>query len=96
MSTRLTDPKVAADLERNIAGLQAAGIEPDMSNLRYVKLAKYEDNNEYLDMMKFARETGVCPIYATSGLPVKDKTCKQSIKDIRECSECVRSWLDKD
>lgn len=93
MSTRLTDPKVAADLERNIAGLQAAGIEPDMSDLRYVKLAKCENDDRYLDMMKFARETGVCPIYATSGLPVKDKTCKQSIKDIHECSECVRSWL---
>ena len=40
---RLTDQKVAEELERNLKGLQKAGVEVNMSDLRYVKLAKFED-----------------------------------------------------
>lgn len=47
---RLTDRKTAADLKRNAEGLQAKGIEPNMSDLRYIKLAEYENREE--------RETG--------------------------------------
>lgn len=43
---RLTDRKVAADLKKNIEGLRAVGAEPSMSDLRYVKLAEYEDAEE--------------------------------------------------
>lgn len=43
---RLTDRKVAEELEHNIEGLQKAGIEPDISDLRYIKLAKYENEEE--------------------------------------------------
>lgn len=39
---RLTNDKVADNLKENIKGLQAIGYEPDMSNLRYVRLAEYE------------------------------------------------------
>ena len=39
---RLTDDKVADNLKENIEGLQAIGYEPDMSNLRYVRLNEYE------------------------------------------------------
>ena len=43
---RLTDRKTAAELKRNCEGLQAAGIEPSMSDLRYIKLAEYENEEE--------------------------------------------------
>ena len=43
---RLTDRKTAADLKRNAEGLQAKGIEPNMSDLRYIKLAEYENREE--------------------------------------------------
>jgi hypothetical protein len=44
---RLTDRKTAADLKRNAEGLQAKGIEPNMSDLRYIKLAEYENREEH-------------------------------------------------
>lgn len=43
---RLTDRKTAADLKRNCDGLKAAGIEPNISDLRYIKLAEYENREE--------------------------------------------------
>lgn len=43
---RLTDRKTAADLKRNCEGLRAKGIEPNMSDLRYIKLAEYENREE--------------------------------------------------
>ncbi len=43
---RLTDRKTAEDLRRNVEGLQKAGIEPDISELRYIRLAAYEDAEE--------------------------------------------------
>lgn len=43
---RLTDSKVAESLRSNIEGLRKAGIEPDISDLRYIKLAEYENEEE--------------------------------------------------
>ena len=43
---RLTDRKTAADLKRNCEGLRKKGIEPSMSDLRYIKLAEYENKEE--------------------------------------------------
>lgn len=43
---RLTDSKVAECLRSNIEGLRKAGIEPDISDLRYIKLAEYENEEE--------------------------------------------------
>lgn len=43
---RLTDKKTAADLKHNVEGLQAAGVEPNISDLRYIKLAEYENREE--------------------------------------------------
>lgn len=45
---RLTDRKTAAALKENAEKLQAAGFAVDMSNLRYIKLAEYEDAEELL------------------------------------------------
>lgn len=43
---RLTDSDVAENLRSNIEGLERAGIEPSMSDRRYVKLAWFEDQEE--------------------------------------------------
>lgn len=43
---RLTDPKVAEDLRSNAEGLQSKGFEVPIDDLRYIKLAKYEDMEE--------------------------------------------------
>lgn len=44
---RLTDDKVAKELEDNIRRLEERGIEPDVSDRRYVALARYEHLEEY-------------------------------------------------
>ena len=46
MTKRLTDPRIAVALLSNIEGLVAAGIEPDIEHLRYIKLAEYEDRED--------------------------------------------------
>lgn len=43
---RLTDKKVAADLKHNADSLRAAGFDIPIGDLRYIKLAKYEDEEE--------------------------------------------------
>ena len=43
---RLTDRETAEEIKENIAGLKAKGIKPDMSDLRYVKLAEFENEQE--------------------------------------------------
>ena len=43
---RLTDSTTAAALRANAAGLQAVGIEPPIDDLRYIKLAEFEDEAE--------------------------------------------------
>lgn len=43
LKMRLTDPVVAANLRKNMEELQKVGIKPEISTLRYIKLAEYED-----------------------------------------------------
>ena len=43
---RLTDRKTAAALKKNADGLKSKGIEPNISDLRYIKLAEYENREE--------------------------------------------------
>ena len=40
---RLTDRELAKALKSNCEGLKRAGIEPNMSDLRYIKLAEHEN-----------------------------------------------------
>lgn len=50
---RLTDDKTAEGIKRICDGLIAAGAEPTMSDLRYVKLAEYEQTGyEPADLVK--------------------------------------------
>ena len=41
---RLTDQKTAEALKHNAAGLIEKGFEPSIFDLRYIKLAEYEEN----------------------------------------------------
>lgn len=43
---RLTNKKVAANLKSNIEGLKRAGIDISIDDLRYIKLAEYENEEE--------------------------------------------------
>lgn len=42
----MTDRKTAAALKENAEKLQAVGVTPDISHLRYIKLAEYENAEE--------------------------------------------------
>ena len=46
---RLTDRELAKALKSNCEGLKRAGIEPNMSDLRYIKLAEYENAAELIN-----------------------------------------------
>lgn len=52
---RLTDRDVAERLKENIEGLKAKGLKPDTGDLRYVKLAEFEN----LEEMKIGKLSGV-------------------------------------
>lgn len=43
---RLTDRRTAEAVRENIEKLRAAGIEPSVGDVRYVKLAEYEDKDK--------------------------------------------------
>lgn len=43
---RLTDRRTAEQVRENIEKLRAAGVEPSVSDVRYVKLAEYEDKEK--------------------------------------------------
>lgn len=43
---RLTDKKAAEALRHNASGLRAKGFEVPIDDLRYIKLAEYEDEQE--------------------------------------------------
>lgn len=47
---RLTDKELAKALKSNCEGLKRAGIEPNMSDLRYIRLAEYENAAEHIEM----------------------------------------------
>lgn len=47
---RLTDKELAKALKSNCEGLKRAGIEPNMSDLRYIKLAEYENAAEHIEI----------------------------------------------
>lgn len=43
---RLTDRRTAENLKSNTEGLIKAGVEPSVLDLRYIKLAEYENAEE--------------------------------------------------
>lgn len=54
---RLTDKKTAEDLKSNIEKLKQAGIEPSVMDLRYVRLAEFEDKEEANESRNRPEET---------------------------------------
>ena len=46
MMNRLTDRRTAEAVKSNLEGLKAKGMEISILDLRYVKLAEYENNEE--------------------------------------------------
>ena len=51
---RLTDRRTATELKANADGLRAAGLEPSEIDKRYMKLAAYEDAEEFIEMTTHA------------------------------------------
>ncbi len=51
---RLTDRELAEALKSNCEGLKRAGIEPSISDLRYIKLAEYENAAEHIETVTSA------------------------------------------
>lgn len=97
---RLTNKKTADELRHNIAGLIAKGIEPSALDIRYVKLADYEDeeerqaehnkrddqNNNTVGKVKFVLDG--CDIAFTAEAP-EDITLKQLLK---QCDRIVPNY----
>lgn len=46
MMNRLTNRRTAEAIKSNLEGLKAKGMEVNISDLRYVKLAEYENHEE--------------------------------------------------
>lgn len=49
---RLTDRRTAAELKANADNLQELGLEPTISDQRYIKLAEYEDIEELFEKVQ--------------------------------------------
>lgn len=55
---RLTDRGTAEVLRSNMEGLKKAGIEPSIEDLRYIKLADYENIVERLERQRYQENGG--------------------------------------
>lgn len=78
---RLTDRKTAADLKHNCEGLREKGIEPSMSDLRYIKLAEYENAAELINITTNAPALSYQVAMIKELLDGKAVRCKVNITD---------------
>lgn len=89
---RLTDRELAKALKSNCEGLKRAGIEPNMSDLRYIKLAEYENREEHREFdrfytLKYGEVTAnqvAATKYALENRP--RKAAKVNLEQIVECA----------
>lgn len=72
---RLTDRRTAAELKANGERLRELGFEPSILDLRYIKLAEYEDAEE---LIKTTADVE----------PVKHGRWERRMGKIYTCSEC--------
>lgn len=79
---RLTDRELAKALKSNCDGLKRAGIEPNMSDLRYIKLAEYENREERERADRFMQISAAK--YALENRP--RKAAKVNVEQIVECA----------
>lgn len=90
---RLTDRKTAAALKENAEKLQAAGFEVDISNLRYIKLAEYEDAEELQERFQWLKENPcIVPLKFTG--TNKMKNIPECIDEIHDDPTCYKEALN--
>lgn len=78
---RLTDKEVAKALKSNCEGLKRAGIEPNMSDLRYIKLAEYENAAEHIEIVTNAPAISYQVAMIKQLMDGKAVRCKVNIAD---------------
>lgn len=78
---RLTDKELAKALKSNCEGLKRAGIEPNMSDLRYIKLAEYENAAELINITTNAPALSYQVAMIKELLDGKAVKCKVNIAD---------------
>lgn len=78
---RLTDKELAKALKSNCEGLKRAGIEPNMSDLRYIKLAEYENAAELINITTNAPTLSYQVAMIKELLDGKAVKCKVNIAD---------------
>jgi hypothetical protein len=78
---RLTDKELAKALKSNCEGLKRAGIEPNMSDLRYIKLAEYENAAEFINITTNAPALSYQVAMIKELLDGKAVKCKVNIVD---------------
>lgn len=82
---RLTDRELAKALKSNCEGLKRAGVEPNMSDLRYIKLAEYENREEraqsdfYLTCYPFTAESKLTKTIDETSVNVDGKSINDMI-----------------
>lgn len=72
---RLTNRKTAAELKENAEKLRAAGIEPTISDLRYIKLAAYENRDEDFEKFRNSHNLNVYECDADKNTKCKQTSC---------------------
>lgn len=78
---RLTDRELAKALKSNCEGLKRAGIEPNISDLRYIKLAEYENTAEFINVTTNAPALSYQVAMIKELLDGKAVRCKVNIVD---------------
>lgn len=79
MSERLTDRRTAEQVRENIEKLRAARVEPSVSDVRYVKLAKCEEkpgkweNEQYDELLEcYSATCSECGYESTDRFRITD------------------------
>ena len=86
---RLTDRKTAAALKKNADGLREKGVEPNMSDLRYINLADYENIEE---LIKTATNA---PVLSYQAAVIKQLIDGKAVKCKVEITDKPTKTIDK-
>lgn len=78
---RLTDRRTAAELKTNAYGLRVAGLEPNISDMRYIKLAEYENVEELIKTATHAPVLSYQTAAIKAALEGKCVKCKVNVDD---------------
>lgn len=87
---RLTNRETAAALKKNAEGLKEKGIEPNISDLRYIKLAEYENAEE---LIKTATNA---PVLSYQAAIIKQLIDGKAVKCKVEIADKPTKTIDKD